>query len=95
MLSASPYTRRACNGGKGGQIDLLIQTERMALVVEIKRRKEIGRDIIDEVNAKVAALDVSRHLSIRTALVYDGDLAPSVVADRYFDFIVDAKSLLR
>ncbi len=95
VLSASPYTRRACNGGKGCQIDLLIQTERMALVVEIKRRKEIGHDIIDEVNAKVAALDVSRHLSIRTALVYDGDLAPSVVADRYFDFIVDAKSLLR
>ena len=73
----------------------MIQTERMALVVEIKRRKEIGHDIIDEVNAKVAALDVSGHLSIRTALVYDGDLAPSVVADRYFDFIVDAKSLLR
>lgn len=33
-------------------------------------------------------------LSIRTALVYDGKLAASVPADRYFDFIVPAEELL-
>ena len=48
----------------------------------------------DEVRAKVDALEVSRDLSARTALVYDGSLSPSVEADRYFDFVVDAKSLL-
>ena len=63
-------------------------------MVEIKRRKEIGHGIIDEVKAKVDALEVSRNLSVRTALVYDGSLSPSVEADRYFDFVVDAKSLL-
>ncbi len=95
VLSASPYRRQAGRSGKGCQIDLLIQTERTALVVEIKRRKEIGRGIISDVKAKVDALEVSKDLSVRTALVYDGNLSPSVEADRYFDFVVDAKSLLR
>ena len=94
VLSAAPYFRQGGKGSKGCQIDLLIQTERMALVVEIKRRKEIGHGIIDEVKAKVDALEVSRDLSVRTALVYDGSLSPSVEADRYFDFVVDAKLLL-
>ena len=88
------YMRGACKGMPGCQIDLLIQTERMALVVEIKRRKEIAHDIINEVQAKVDALKVSKNLSIRTALVYDGNLSPSVETDRYFDFVVPLRKLL-
>ena len=95
VLSAAPYMRPARKGVRGCQIDLLIQTERMALVVEIKRRKDSGHGIIDEVKAKVDALEVSKDRSIRTALVYDGNLSPSVEADRYFDFVVDAADLLR
>lgn len=94
VISAAPYMRRAGKGVPGCQIDLLIQTERMALVVEIKRRKEIAHDIINEVQAKVDALKVSKNLSIRTALVYDGNLSPSVEADRYFDFVVPLRKLL-
>ena len=63
-------------------------------MVEIKRRKEIGPGVMDEVKAKADALGVPRNLSIRTALVYDGKLSPSIEAARYFDFIVDAKTLL-
>ena len=95
VLSAAPYRRQAGKGVKGCQIDLLVQTERMALVVEIKRRKEIGHGIINDVKAKVDTLEVSKNLSVRTALVYDGYLSPAVEADRYFDFIVDAKTLLQ
>lgn len=76
------------------QIDLLIQTERMALVVEIKRCRKIEHDVIQEVREKVACLEVSRELSVRTALVYDGILSPSVEADRYFDFILPFEKLL-
>lgn len=94
VLSAAPYCRRGGKGVKGCQIDLLIQTERMALVVEIKRRKKIGHEIIQEVREKVARFEVSRELSVRTALVYDGILSPSVEADRYFDFILPFERLL-
>lgn len=95
VLSASPYLCPAGKGGRGCQIDLLILTERTALVVEIKRRREIGHGVVDEVKAKVDALHAPRGLSVRTALVYDGDLSPAVEAGRYFDFVIDAKTLLR
>lgn len=93
VLSAAPYCRRATSAGPGCQIDLLIQTRRMALAVEIKRRREIGHEIVDEMDAKVRRLKVAPGLSVRTALVYEGRLSPSVPADRYFDFIVPADRL--
>ena len=94
VVSAAPFTRRAGKGVKGCQIDLLIQTERMALVVEIKHGKRIEHGIIEEVREKVANLEVAKGLSVRTALVYDGTLAPSVEADRYFDFLLPFDRLL-
>ena len=94
VVSAAPFTRRAGKGVKGCQIDLLIQTERMALVVEIKHGKRIEHGVIAEVREKVANLEVAKGLSVRTALVYDGTLAPSVEADRYFDFILSFDRLL-
>ena len=94
VLSAFPYVQAATKRLRGCQIDLLVQTERTVFVVEIKRRKEIGSGVMDEVKAKVDALGVPRGLSVRTALVYDGKLSPSIESERYFDFIVDAKTLL-
>lgn len=94
VLSASPYVQNATQRNQGCQIDLLIQTERMLMIVEIKRRKRIEHSIINEVDSKVRKLKYDRRKSVRTALVYDGDLAPSVPADRYFDFIVPASKLL-
>ncbi len=60
ITSAGPYLRRAAKGPRGRpgcQIDLMIQTRRTICIVEAKRRKEIGRDIIDEVDRKVRAID--------------------------------------
>lgn len=94
VLSAAPYVQNETKRNRGCQIDLLIRTERMLMVVEIKRQKQIGHDIIAEVEEKVRRLRYDKRLSIRTALVYDGRLAASVPADRYFDFIVPADRLL-
>ena len=93
VLSAFPYVQSATKRLRGCQIDLLIQTQRTLIVVEIKRRREIGREIIDEVSEKVARLAHDKSLSIRTALVYDGRLSPGVGADRFFDFIIPAEKL--
>ena len=96
IISAAPYRRAASRNGErpGVQIDLLVQTRRSMCIVEVKRRREIGRGIIDEVSAKVAALPRRRGVSIRTALIYDGHLAPIVEADGYFDAIVPFRDLL-
>ncbi len=97
ITSAGPYLRRAGSGArgrKGCQIDLLIQTRRTICVVEVKRMREIGREIIGEVDRKVCAIKRPQGVSVRTALVYDGHLAPIVSADGYFDAIVPFSALL-
>ena len=63
------------------------------IVVEIKRCKEIGYEIVDEVTEKVKRLAYDKNLSVRTALVYDGRLSPRVEADHFFDFVIPADRL--
>ncbi len=95
VLSAAPWRKTSHTGERGCQIDLLIQTRRAAMVVEIKRRREIGREAIDEVEQKISALKLRKGMTVRTALVYAGRLSPGVEADGYFDAIVPAENLLR
>ena len=52
------------------------------------RRREIRSDGIDEVKDKVAKLPLRSGMSVRTALVYAGDLSPAVEESDYFDFVV-------
>ena len=93
VLSAFPYVQSATKRQRGCQIDLLVQTQRTLIVVEIKRRREIGHEVVDEVSEKVGRLVHDKALSVRTALVYDGRLSPRVEADRFFDFVVPAERL--
>ena len=95
VLSAAPWSKAAGAGRRGCQIDLLVQTRRSAMAVEIKRRREIGREVIDEVERKVAALKVRKGVAVRTALIYAGQLSPGVEADGYFGSVVSAEDFLR
>ena len=99
VLSAVPYEKRAAKGAAvdrrvGLQIDLLIQTRKSMYVVEVKRKRRIGESVEAEVAEKVSRLRHPRGMSIRTALVYEGDLAPVVRGNGYFDAIVPFSSLL-
>lgn len=97
ITSAGPYLRRSGKGNrgrKGCQVDLMIQTRRTICIVEVKRREEIGREIIAEVDRKVRVINRPEGVSIRTALVYEGHLAPIVEADGYFDAIIPFRRLL-
>ena len=95
VLSAAPFRKKADAKGPGCQVDLLLQMRRSVMIVEIKRRREIGREIIREVEEKVKRLPVRRGMSVRTALVYDGYLAPAVEGDGFFDAVVPVESALR
>ena len=94
VLSAAPW-RKTVKGDSGGgcQIDLLYQTKRSVCIVEIKRRREIGAGIVDKVARKVERLPLRPGMSVRTALVYEGSLAPSVEADGWFDHLIPADRL--
>ena len=94
FVSAAPYRNARESKGGGCQIDLLIQTRKTAYVVEIKRKREIGAEVCDEVARKVRRLPVLEGVSVRTCLVYDGLLAPSVVADDFFDTLISVRELM-
>ena len=56
ILSISPYRKFPNDHVRGCQIDCLIQTSRSTYLIEIKRRKEIGRDVIGEIEEKVSCM---------------------------------------
>ena len=97
IKSAGPYRRFATKGPrgkKGCQVDLLIQTPKALCFVEVKRQKEIDKDVIKQVDAQVNAIPRKSCVSAKTALVYDGELSPVVPADDYFDTIIPFRALL-
>lgn len=96
VKSAAPYRKNGRRGTKGGgfQIDLLIQAEGTYCLTEIKRKKAIEKEIISEVDAKVRKLARPKGVSVRTALVYDGELSSFVETNGYFDALVPIRRLL-
>ena len=96
ITSVAPYRRAGSRDGtrSGLQVDLLLQTRRTAYLIEVKRKAEIGREVIGEMEEKVRLLPKRPGVSVRTALVYEGNLAPIVEADGYFDAIIPFRRLL-
>lgn len=95
VTSAAPYRKIGAKGRQNGfQIDLLIQTEGSICLAEIKRQKKIGKEIITEVDRKVSKISRPEGVSIRTALVYDGELSSFVEANGYFDALIPFRKLL-
>jgi len=97
ITSAAPFYRKgstAARGRKGCQVDLLIQTRKALCFVEVKRKKEIQRDIIEEMESKVSAIRRREGMSTFVALVHFGEVSPVVAADGYFSAIIPFKKLL-
>lgn len=92
--SAAPYFQRATQSRPGMQIDLLIQAGRTAYIVEIKHRRNIGSELIAEIEDKVKNFPKRNGISVRTALVYEGELSQSVIRSGVFDYIVPFKNIL-
>jgi uncharacterized protein len=93
VLYAGPYRQSKTQRQQGCQIDLLIQTKRSIYLCEIKFRRQINSSVIQEVDRKVAALKLPKAQSIRTVLIYDGELAPSIEEEPAFDFLIPASEL--
>ena len=94
LLSASPYYQRKTKQHPGCQIDLLIQTKYSIYPCEIKFRKKITHSVIEEVSQKIKALSIPGILSIRPVLIYEGELAQSVVQSDFFGQIIPFADLL-
>jgi len=94
ILNAGPYCRRPTQPQKGCQIDLLIRTRQSLYVLEVKFRRQIDKAILSEVRQKVERLKVPRSLSVRTGLIFQGELHPEIEPSDYFDFLIPFENLL-
>ena len=72
----------------------MLQTRRSIYVVEVKRRNELGHEVVDEMEEKISRIRRPRGVSMKTALVYDGNLAKTVEADGYFDAVIDIRDIM-
>ena len=93
VLYAGPYHQSKTQRQQGCQIDFLIQTKRSIYLCEIKFKNQISSSVIQEVDRKVTAIKLPKNQSIRTALIDDGQLTPSIEEDQAFDFLIPASEL--
>ena len=75
-------------------MDLLVQARKALCFVEVKRKTEITRAAMDEMNSKVSAVKRPKGVSTFFALLYFGSLSPVVASDGYFSAIVPFRKLL-
>jgi AAA+ ATPase superfamily predicted ATPase len=94
VKAASPFFQRTTGRHKACQIDLLIHTKYSLYVCEIKTGARITADVIDEVREKVLRLAVPKGISVRTVLIYEGDIEPALPRQGYFDYLVPFEDLL-
>lgn len=97
VISAAPFrkaTQSRSTSDRGVQVDLLLQTRRSIYLVEVRRRNELGHEVVDEMDEKVSRIRRPRGVSLKTALVYDGHLAKTVEADGYFDAVIDIRDIV-
>ena len=92
--SVAPYFRRGGKCGPGVQIDMLVQLPKCVYIVEIKRKGRIAATVVDDVQRKIERLALPERKSVKTVLVYAGELEPSIEEDGFFDYLVPAEKLL-
>lgn len=91
VIMDNPYVQHTTTRQKGCQIDYLIQTYTKNLFVcEFKfKRREIGLEIIEEMQDKIKRFSVPRGFAALPVLFHLGDIAPSVYEKNYFYKIID------
>lgn len=93
--NAGPYFQTRTLRRAGCQIDLLIRTKHTVYVFEIKFRRTVSKSVIADVREKVNQLAVDKSTTVRTGLIYQGDLDPDIATADYFDHLISFEQLLK
>jgi len=94
FISAAPYYQQKTKRTEPCQIDLLIQTRYSYYVCEIKFKKVITKQIIQEMLIRIQKLKIPKTVSIRPVLIYVGNLAPGVESEGFFTHLIDFSRFL-
>ena len=96
IVRSGPYMQTKTTTQQGCQIDYLIQTKTNSLFIcEFKfKRREIGSEIIVEMQDKMSRLKAPKGLAKIAALLHLGSVTASVATSPYFYRIVDIVDFL-
>lgn len=96
IVSDGPYRQSTTTTKKGCQIDYLVQTLTKTLFVcEFKfKRRELGKDIISELQDKISALKVPRGFAAVPVLFHVSGVSTAVATSSYFYRIIDVVDFL-
>jgi hypothetical protein len=95
VLSAAPYFQKKTKRQEGCQIDLLIQCRYAIYVCEIKFGQKISLEVIDDVSDKIGKLPLSKGISIRPVLIYQGELSPKIAQANFFTHLIPFEQFLQ
>ncbi len=96
VLCDGPYRQSQTASAKGCQIDYLVQTfTKNLFVCEFKfKRRELGTEVIQEMQEKIKALKVPRGYAAVPLLFHEGGVASSVETSGYFYRVIDIADFL-
>ena len=96
VINSGSFFQTKTSTRLGCQIDLLIQSRFNSLYLcEVKNKnKEVGLDVVAEVEKKIQALARTRSFSLRPVLISAGEVSSELRARRFFDKIVTGDDLL-
>lgn len=94
IMAIGPYFQRKTARQEGCEIDLLIYTRFTLYVCEIKFRKIIKGDVINEVQEKIRRLKRAEAISIRPVLIYQGKLDFTVSQSDFFAYKINFSDIL-
>ncbi len=95
VINVGPYFQSKTKRQNACQINLLIQTKTNLYVCEIKYRKEISFEIIEEVKSKIENLTGAKSYSIRPVLIYQGKLNERIPEEDFFDKLISFDDLIQ
>ncbi|MBB71183.1 MAG: ATPase [Legionellales bacterium] len=92
----NPYFQRETKSSRGCQIDYLIQTKFNTLYLcEVKFSKNpVGMNIVNEVEQKIAALNLPKTFSVLPVLIHINGATEGMATNDFFAHIVDFGELL-
>ena len=93
-LNAGPYLQKQTLRRQGWHCALLLGDPVALWELAARFRKHIAASIVDEVREKVRRLKLPKGQSVRTGLLYCGELDPKIDGRDDFDFLVPAEKLL-
>jgi AAA+ ATPase superfamily predicted ATPase len=95
ILNAGPHYQTQTKAHESCQIDLMLRSKETLYVFEVKFRKRINISVAGDLTEKISRLKLPRSVSVRSGLIYQGELPASLRDTDRIDFLLPFEQLLR